>query len=301
LTLKILVTGLLPFDSGKTEFILSLIDQLVERGLKPGYFKPVAGHDMWYQHDTILYTLETRVLIGHDAYIVSSKLGLKNLVHIVNPFDILTFPIDPVKLNYSMVRYFDHMDNVFKRAVLSRLTIVKSGVDDYRNIYYVCSDILNLVSDNVLDVYNSIVNSIDKNRSVFVHLRSRQLEEIMSYPKIYDLIDNAIRYLERDVDVFIIEGYNDVASPTYASLNVDIVFVVSPSVVLVYDGSRYREAVNVLSYKGYPWSVKTSRVVELLRKPLMVFNIPVKIHVERLRKVYEDIVNYLFSKYYIRG
>jgi len=301
LTFKILVTGLLPFDSGKTEFILNLIDQLMEHGLKPGYFKPVAGHDMWYQHDTILYTLETRVLIGHDAYVVSSKLGLKNLVHIVNPLDMLTFPIDPVKLNYSMIRYFDHMNNVFKRTVLSRLTIVKRSIEDYRNIYYVCSDVLNLVSNSILDVFNNIVNSIDKDRSVFVHLRSNQLEEILSHPKIYDLIDIAMYYLEKDVDVFIIEGYNDVASPTYASLNVDLVFVVTPGIALVYDGSRYREAVSVLSYKGYPWSVKTSRVVELLRKPITIFNIPVKIHFDKMRKVYEDIVNYLFSKYIVRG
>jgi len=43
--MKVLVTGLLPYDSGKTEFTRSVLNSFGERGYRTMYFKPVGGHN----------------------------------------------------------------------------------------------------------------------------------------------------------------------------------------------------------------------------------------------------------------
>lgn len=292
--MRVLIAGLLPYESGKTEFALLAIEEFKRRGFKPGYFKPVAGHDGWYQYDTVINSINRRLLIGHDAYVVSERLGLLDKLHVVSPLDILTLPVDLVKLNFNTHLYEDYMSYVGRRVALARLTHLHGRVDNYKHAYYVCEDVVSRVSDELQGVLNELVNSVRVDRSIFVKTRSSHVEGLLANPRVYELIDSYLVFHERS-DPLIIEGYNDVASPTQGSLTSSYAFVVMPGKALLYSGERYRSAVELLSYRGYPWTVRSSSVVEIAGRPSKAFDIPPKMHRDRLSAVFEDIVDYLIK------
>jgi len=291
--LRVLVLGLIPYDAGKTEFVIGLAEALEDIGFNPGYFKPVAGHDGWYQYDTILYSMEAKVLIGHDAYVVSEKLGLLDKLNLVSPLDILTLPVDLAKLGLNVHAYNEYMSYIGRRAVLMRFTrFIDMKRGDYRDIYFIGSDALAKISDELKEVLEALMKEIKHERSLFVEVTTKHIEKILGGPEIYRVIDSYINYLG-DRDPLIIEGYNDVAAPTMGSLYSDYVFVVSPGKALVYSGERYRTAVNLLSYRGNPWTITSSSVVEVLGNPLASFDIPLKIAGEKYSKTFHRIAEFI--------
>jgi len=293
--LRILVAGLLTFDSGKTEFVLNLSEALSELGFKPGYFKPVAGHDGWYQHETVLYSMERKLLIGHDAYVVGERLGLLDKLHLISPLDLLTLPVDFEKLHYSATSYLDHMSSIDKRVVLGRLTLIYDS-KTYRHVYYVCSDIVRKLNSEVRALLDELVSTLKTPSSLFLEISSSNLAALLENPKLYELIDSYLSYLS-DHNPLIIEGYNDVAAPTKGSLNTDYVFIIAPGRALLYEGRRYRAAVEVLAYRGYPWTIKAISVIDVVGRPTASFEIPVKLYSSKLKKVFENIVEYIIHHY----
>ncbi len=291
--MKILVVGLLPFDSGKTEFILSLSEVIKDYGYDPGYFKPVGGHDGWYQYNTLIHSMDLGVLVGHDAYIVSEKLDLIEYIHIVSPLDILTLPIDPVKIGISIRTYMEYMESIGKKTVLVRYT---QFIDKtFRHIYYICTDSLKRLTSDLNDVFSSLINSLRKNNSIFIETTTERVEKFLSNPILYSIIDQYLSILPKR-DPLIIEGYNDVSAPTNGSLDNDYVFIIAPGKALIYQGNRYRTAVEFLSYRGYPWTIRVSTVIDLLGKPLNSFNIPLKFYEDKYYRVFEEIVGFILGK-----
>ncbi|MEM1741849.1 MAG: ATPase [Desulfurococcaceae archaeon] len=290
--MKILVTGLLTHDSGKTEFISSMIDVLMKHGFKTIYFKPVAGHDGWYQYETILKSIENRILIGHDAYYICEKLGLLSKIHLISPIDVLTLPLDPVKLGFNTHLYEDYMSYTIRKTVLVRYTRIYDDVYNYKNIYFICENTISKINDELNNVLENLINSLKTSNSYFITTNTFIVEKILTNPFIYDVIDSYINFFEKN-DFIIIEGYNDVASPTRGSLYSNYVIIVAPGKAILYSGERYRTAVELLSYKGYPWSIRTSRVIEICGKPLKLFNIPLKINSVKLNNVFEDIIDFI--------
>jgi len=288
---RILVAGLLAFESGKTEFVLGLVEALLERGFKPGYFKPVAGHDGWYQYETVIHSIERGILVGHDAYVVAEHLNLLDKLYIVSPVDLLTLPIDLEKLNYSVAMYLDHATSIEKRAVLGRLSLVY-GPDNYKLAYYVCGDVASKLSDEMKALLSELLEKLKTRNAIFVKTSAKHLIRLLDNPGVYRIVDSYIEYLADRVPL-IIESYNDAAAPTPRSLDANLVFIVAPGKALVYDGSRYKSAVELLAFQGKPWSIRTGSVIGILGKPRASFNIPVKTHTYRFRKVFEDVVEFI--------
>ncbi|MET1160432.1 MAG: ATPase [Thermoprotei archaeon] len=293
--MKLLVVGLIPYDAGKTEFVIGMSDALKELGYKPGYFKPVAGHDGWYQYDTLLYSMDLGLLIGHDAYVVAERLELLDKIHAVSPLDILTFPIDLYKIDLNVHLYEEYMSYIGKRAVLTRFTrIYGDSIDSYKHVYFLAKDAIDKLSDELHSVFGELVDNLKKENSVFIETSTEYVEKMLNTPVIYSVIDTYMEYL-REYDPLIIEGYNDVASPTMKSLEADYVFVVGPGKVLVYKGDRYRMAVELLSYRGYPWTIKASTVISVAGKPIFSYDIPLKIYSEKYKSLFHNIIEVINS------
>jgi len=288
---RILVTGLLAFESGKTEFVLGLVEALLKQGFKPGYFKPVAGHDGWYQYETVIHSIEHGILVGHDAYVVAKQLNMLDKLYIISPIDLLTLPIDLEKLNYSVAVYLDHATSIEKRAVLGRLSLIY-GSDNYKLVYYVCSDVVSKLSDEMETMLSELLEKLKTRNAIFIKTYAKHLVRLLDNPGVYRIVDSYIEYLADRMPV-IIESYNDAAAPTPRSLDADLVFVVAPGKALAYDGSRYKPAVELLAFQRKPWSIRTRSVIGFLGKPRASFNIPVKINTHRFRKVFEDIVEFI--------
>ncbi|MEM3329753.1 MAG: ATPase, partial [Saccharolobus sp.] len=67
----------------------------------------------------------------------------------------------------------------------------------------------------------------------------------------------------RENENVIIESYNDSASPTYYSSNVDYVFITSPAKVFLVKGEEFKKALSLFSIP--PWNIKTSSLIKYLK------------------------------------
>lgn len=277
--MKILVTGLLSYDSGKTEFVRSVSRALKDSGYNVLYFKPVGGHNGWYQLDTIMHSFELKVLVGHDAYIIARELDLLDMVDVLSPIDFLTLPIDPLISGLSSRTYIDYMSTSMKTIVLLRITRGwrEDGGFKRSHLYIFCRDTYERMNSFLKETVDELLAVFRGKNSVVVEANTDYVEKILSTPSTYNVSDEILNQLG-GYDILFIEGYNNVAAPTYGSLNVDYVFVVAPGKALLYNGGDYRRSVELLSYAGIPWSITTERVVDLLKKPLRVFDLPPFLH-----------------------
>ncbi len=292
---KLLVTGFLPFDSGKTTIVKGLINSFSGIGLKPLYFKPVGGHSGWYQLDTIIHSLELGYLIGHDAYIVGKEAGLLDYMDMLSPIDFLTLPIDPLSNGLSIRKYMEYMNNTLKITVLLRYTrawISDNGISRVRT-YIVCRDTYNLLNNYMKRVVDELIDSFRGNGSVILDGYTGLISKILDNEAIYSMIDEYPGFF-KDYNVLVIEGYNDVAAPTRGSMDVNYVLVTAPTKALLYSGERYRNAINVSAYMGKPWTMSVSRILPLLGRPVKSWDIPF-MDTGEFSQVVENITNYIIE------
>ncbi|WP_440059549.1 ATPase [Thermogladius sp. 4427co] len=284
--MRILVSGLLAYESGKTTLVKGLFEEFLERGLKPGYFKPVAGHNGWYQPDTIENTVTTRLLIGHDAYIVAEIAGLLDKLPFVNPVDILTLPIDPYAEGYSFRSYIDDMSSSIKTTVLARFTsLTSAGIS---HTYLVIGENIRRLPPVARGIFETVYNVV-RGSGVFVETSVRYLEELLDNPLTYLQIDSFLNFF-KDYRVLLVEGYNDVAAPTPGSCRSDFAIVVAPTRAALYNGDKYCRAVEVLSPLK-PWSVRTVSVAEIVGRPIRIFEIPLVNDSAEFKKSVSNIVD----------
>lgn len=297
MSMKILVSGLLPYESGKTVFINLLLDKVLALGYRPLYVKPVAGHDGWFQSDTIDYSLKLGVLVGHDAFVIAEKIGLLRDIHLVSPLDLLEMPIDIECLNYNATIYTSAMEYFLKKLVLMRRTRFTTGLD-LRLEYYVVQDNVNKMCSSLRGVFDELTKTLFNRSNVdVVKLSSVDVERILDDRRLYDEVDDVVEKFiaERGSDVVVIESYNDASTPTNRSLNVDYAIVVTPCKALLYSGDRYMKGVLALTIGDKPWLVKTKSLINVLGKPMRSYNIPIRSRVNEESRVFEEIVEFIMK------
>lgn len=267
--MRVLITGMLPHDSGKTTVALGLARELGRR-FKTYYFKPVAGHSGWYQPETLGFSMETGILVGHDAYVVARELGLLGELRLVNPVDILTMPPDPLRHGGSARFYLSVLSDVVSQAVLVRVSRVTGRVDEY---LVVRENIARLNSVTASVVEALIKRFSEAGNTVFRDATRSEIAGLLDSEDLYREVD-AVYGLLNDYDIVLTESYNNSSAPTAASLDADVVLVAAPSKLLIYDGRRYKRAVEALSIGRRPWTVETPSVLEVLGKPFHSMDIP---------------------------
>jgi predicted P-loop ATPase/GTPase len=289
--MKILIAGILAFESGKTTLALGLAREFKSRGFSVGYLKPVAGHNGWFQQDTVEYTRATGVLVGHDAYVIASELGLTSEIPILNPLDILTLPLDPFLEDFTLRRYLDYMTSSLRTAVLARFS--KIGESGLVNNYFVVGENVSRLSTVSLAIYNTVRSAIGGKGS-YSEISTRELEDLMNNPETYEEIDRTTSLLQKR-EILLVEGYNDVSAPTPLSCESDYAIAVAPTRAALYDGSKYCRGIQVLS-PNRPWLVRTVSVLELIGKPLRKFNIPPETSGAEFKRSVSDIVDSIIGK-----
>ncbi|WP_058370958.1 hypothetical protein [Pyrodictium occultum] len=68
MVLRVLVSGLLEHDSGKTWTVVALARALAEKGPRVAIFKPVAGHNLWGSPHALRSSYDRGLLLGNDVY-----------------------------------------------------------------------------------------------------------------------------------------------------------------------------------------------------------------------------------------
>ncbi len=264
----ILIVGLLRYDSGKTTWALELIEAFKNVGLKPYPYKPIGAHNAWYQYETLVNSIRLGRLVGEDAYRLASAAGLVDQVEILSPVDILSAPLDPEKfMATSMKRYVEELSFLETQAILARTTVV----DDTwrpRSVHYLITEnldrIISSLKDDVMMFLKKIKTFVEINRDEFLSL--------ISSPKLYESLAKIQNMLKRKTNLLIIESYNNAALPTPSAIESDYVFVVAPGKVFMYKGSDYAKAINVYGSLSTPLSIDVPSIMNLLKKPILVFN-----------------------------
>lgn len=243
----ILVSGLIPYDSGKTWFTLSTALTAKRNGLNVSVYKPVAGHSLWYSPGTIAKTLKYRLLVGNDISLYYEAGLVGNIIE-SNPVALATCPPDP--LNYSNVEvYMQDIEELTKTLVLSRI----SSCRDYSVKHYIHPENLNKTTMKVMKSIREVAVKLDAQvkplNEILEKLYSREIEEEL---------DLCLDKLVGKSELVFIESFNDAIVPYTRLLrrDIDVLVLVAPSRILVYrDTSRILgiiiDNVEKYSYTGF--------------------------------------------------
>ena len=255
--MDVLVTGLLPYDSGKTTFAKSLIEEARDSGIDTGFCKPISGINGWYQYEFVIKSIESGLLIGEDVFRLHVAAESSDPIEHEGPVVSLLLPPDPEKTGWST--------DVYSFAGLqNQISVIRISDPEKTKHYCVMSNVEKAVPSlkKCIKKFLSCVKAepIESEKSEILLLNSR------------NCADRCLEYLRRNHEFFVIESYNNAAAPTIKSLEVNVVAVVTPGKAAVFTGNYYKRAILALSSVKEPWRLVTEEVMSLI-KPLAVIDV----------------------------
>ncbi|QKQ99599.1 ATPase [Metallosphaera tengchongensis] len=242
--MKVLINGGLPYDSGKTRFGLTLLSRLIEVGVNVVPMKPVAGHNAWYSFSTLLRSLDLNVLVGNDA--LSYYDVTKREISLINPFSALLFPINLDLLEWNFPLYSSMMERGY--PVLFRLRTQDSTA------YFLGP--VNLVPESLKEILGRLISTF----------KPVAISENEAWNLILDsgyLVDPLVQRVLNENEHVMIESYNNAASPSPSSSQVDVVVTVVPSKAYVFSGSEYKRFLELNSIP--PWIIKAEAAFKYIK------------------------------------
>ena len=261
MALRVLLVGMNSFDSGKTHLAIQLSKTLRESGYSVEYFKPVSGHNYWYNHEHTKYCLENGVLVSLDAVEVRRFLDSKNPIELANPVHRLYVPM---KLEKPM----QNMTNTLGLAGASAILTLerfsrpdKSGIDSTMLVAQ------SLVEEERLIITQEEVGMLTRGTGI---IDVNNLEAVQEFERVHyeEHVSECFNHLEKTAEVVIIEAFNDAAWPWNDLEDVDAVLLTSPAHVFSYDPERFGKAVSLMSRPNLPIREVTFRRISDLLKPL---------------------------------
>ncbi len=235
--MKILITGLLQFDSGKTSLTVALTKLARSRGYDAVAVKPVSGHNLWNQFDTLLRSEKLGKLVGEDAYMLWEASDKVEPLEVISPFDIATIVPDIRKVG-NVTNYFRHSENIFLTSALVRLS--KLSQNQVESEHFVVTDNLEKGLEPLAKRVAKFAQKLNAKEITKERLARLTVEAVYN-------IDNILLTTFSEHDLVIIESFNNAASPTPASTSVDKVIVVAPGLAIVCNGAKYNAAVQQLA------------------------------------------------------
>lgn len=261
---RILIVGASSFDSGKTQLAINLGQAFKKTGFSISYFKPISGHNYWYNYEHTKMCLERGQLVSKDATLAKSKLSLESELLLMNPIHSLFAP----------ARIERPLENIPNSLGLSGSTSVltmqrfsrpaKNGID---TTVLVADD---LIENQKLVIGLDQVGKLSQNAAI---LKANRLETFQEYEHLYyeEHVTQSFAEIERDVDFVIIESFNDSAWPWESLESVDHVLVVSPGHVFGYDPERFRKAAFLMKRGSLPIrEVTFGRMSDLLKPKAVI-------------------------------
>jgi len=255
---RILVSGLVPFDAGKTTFSLNLIYLFSSIGKRIFPFKPVAGHNIWYSQYTVQESLNLGLLIGNDALKYFKATGIDP--RYINPVSIISVPIDLEKINMDFLEYEKYMSSNFF-FMMRRSLFLGSKIEDH---YYVSKAIRKIII-NLEDV-NKLIKRFNP-----IEIDDLVQAILDSHEDVSNSLQNFLGKTEHDCEI--IESYNDAISPVRLS-HLDYLFLLSPGKAFLVKGDRLIKVLSVMS--SPPWVIRSGSILKYLSRDIVrSFDLPV--------------------------
>lgn len=244
---NILISGLQEEDAGKTHLACAILSILREKGINAGGFKPKAGNSIWYDFDLLQDTLKNNRLYGKDAILLKKY----------SDTDLDEEILSPVHRLWSKNPTF-FTQNKIPKFIVDRITL------DDRNLI-VINDTISLDSE-----IESLIDNLKHKKVNSVEIISTLKEHNTIVHKYYDdaILTNQ-KKMKDEFDVIVYESYCDIALPYEGIKDLDLVFVVEPGYIYVYDGEKYILSVDMTHHK----ESSTNRAIELM-KPTNKIRVP---------------------------
>ncbi len=260
--LTVLVAGLLEHDSGKTWIGLSLYEALKSLGYRVKCFKPVAGHNAWYQYNTIVESMKAKLLVGEDALKYHKATG--EPIEVLNPIDVLLAPMNP-KSYSSIHAYLSTLSTLPQQLVLARLSRCLPTISSQHYYFKLLDNVVPPLRQQIKELAREL-KAVEGDATKFISLlASSEAEQI---------IDSCCKLLLEDTDALIVESFNNAATPYGLILNrITHAIVVTPGYLAVYDGEDYRNAVKKV-YENLGFNGLTTSIVVKDLEPLHEVYVP---------------------------
>lgn len=256
---RILISGMNPFDSGKTSLAIQLGSWLKSSGHKVEYFKPTSGHNYWYRYSHTLHCLRLGQLVSYDATRFVEAVGSALPMPTINPVHSLFIP--------------GRLDSR-GRSVFSTLGL--AGWDSHLALQRFSHPIADgtestiLAARELLEGRRLVANWAEL-QSLLADCKVipiRELDDAQEYEQdnLEECLDKSFTRVEQSCNTTIIESFNDSAWPWRGLQKVDLVLVVGPGHVLEYDPAKFRQSAEMAVRDGADIRGATfSAVAELLR------------------------------------
>jgi predicted P-loop ATPase/GTPase len=240
---RILVSGTRERDSGKTTVASELLTLLAENGIIACGFKPRAGNSIWYNFKVVYESFSQGRCYGKDATLLKRYSGVNLSEEVINPIHRL-WAEPPSSLGHLKLPAFI-CDRV-RTPDGASLFIVNKTLPFVHGAEKLLEDIKNKVYISNLSEFNELI----------LHLYDQSTHE-------------AHKIIAKAADSIIYESYSDIALPWNGIKELDMVFVVEPGSIFLYDPQKYLTAVKILNGR----EKSTKDVVELL-KPVETVKLP---------------------------
>ena len=255
---KILVTGMNPFDSGKTQLAKSIGESILASGQSVEYFKPISGHNYWNNYEHTKRCFEEGLLASKDAMDVRAHLNLSSELALANPIHTLFAP----------ARSERPLKNVMSTLGLagwsSVLVAERFSIPDNGKI-----DTTVLLAEELVEMEEVIVEFEEIGKLTrgagILPISNFEDAQRFEFQHFENHVSKSFEVIEKPADWVIIESFNDSPWPWDGLTVVDAVLVTGPGVVFTYNPERFRKAAYLMSRGGLPIrEVTFSRIVDLL-------------------------------------
>jgi len=272
----IVVSGLLPYESGKTWFAAMVLNVLSMQGFRVAVFKPIAAHNIWYSWRTFDESVRLGVLVGNDILVYRDVLGLSvNDVILSNPIAAALSPLDsePYIRGGRVGLYQVDSENQFKSVVFARRTLCNEG----KAVHY-------FFPENAENVLESLSEHIE-NLGRALNASKSTVEDFLSYltsDTSVEELQNCFRKITEGKDFVIVESFNDSIVPYMSVLDkASAAIVVAPGRAYMYRAHEVKERLRTSIQKHGELGFRSTNVINDL-KPLSSVKL-------RFRRSYTDI------------
>ncbi len=258
---RVLLVGMNSFDSGKTHVAIRLSKLLAEEGQSVEYFKPLSGHNYWYNHEHTKTCLQNGVLASKDAIAVREVLSPKSPIEIANPVHNLFVPM-------RLEKPMQNLTNTLGLAGASSiLTLERFSRPDASGIDTTVLVAQKLVEEERLIIKQEEVGMLTRGAGI---LSVNSLEEVQEFERLNfeKHVTDSFTEVEKSADVVIIEGFNNTVWPWDGLERVDTVLLISPGHIFTYDPERFRKAAYLMIRGGRPIREVTFGRISDLLKPM---------------------------------
>jgi len=259
LTKRILLVGMNTFDSGKTELAKNLVSYYRETGLSVEYFKPLSGHNYWFNYEHSKTCLKEGLLVSKDAWEVTTFYPSNIRIEITNPVHTLFVPL---RIERPLQTLPNTLGLAGSSSILTLERFSRPSGSDVDTTILVAQELL---EEERLMIGFEEVGQLTRGAAI---TEINNLETVRAFEGQYfeQFVSECFAIIEDTADVVVIEGFNDAAWPWDNLESVDAVLVVAPGHVFSYDPEKFRKAAYLMVRGNLPIrEVTFSRMSDLLK------------------------------------